>query len=71
MNWQTIVQDFIIKYSDQIRTALFTLLRLWGLVASLWDIITISFLLKIAIISLMTPFLALTKRYIHPTQRGP
>ncbi len=60
-----------LSLTQLIDTTLFTLLGLWGLVASLWDVITISFLLKIAIISLMTPFLALTKRYIHPTQRGP
>ena len=46
-------------------TVLFTFLGLWGLVSSLWDIITVSFLLKILIISCMTPFLAFTKRFFH------
>jgi hypothetical protein len=45
-------------------TLLFSIFGLWGLVASLSDIILVSFLIKLIIISCMTPLLALVKRWI-------
>lgn len=45
-------------------TFLFSILGLWGLVSSLWDIIFISFLIKLIIISCLTPLLALVKRIV-------
>jgi hypothetical protein len=46
-------------------TALFSVLGLWGLVASLSDIIIVSFLIKIIVIALMTPFIHFSRRFVH------
>ncbi len=51
-------------------TFLFSILGLWGLVSSLWDIIFISFLIKLIIISCLTPLLALVKRIIPVPPRA-
>ncbi|HEY2811284.1 MAG TPA: queuosine precursor transporter [Rhabdochlamydiaceae bacterium] len=53
--------------SQFIDTLLFSFLGLWGLVSSLWDIIFVSFLIKIAIIAFLIPLIALIKR-IAPGQ---
>lgn len=45
-------------------TLLFTLLGLWGLVANLSDVILMSFLIKVAVIALMTPLILFSKRFI-------
>lgn len=45
-------------------TALFSFLGLWGLVAHLFDVIFISFLIKLAIIALMSPLTHFSKRFI-------
>ncbi|MBS0604361.1 MAG: queuosine precursor transporter [Verrucomicrobia bacterium] len=44
-------------------TVLFSFLGLWGLVASLFDIILVSFLIKLAVIALMTPLIQFSKRF--------
>lgn len=44
-------------------TFLFSVLGLWGLVANLFDIILISFSLKIMIIALMSPLIHFSKRF--------
>ena len=54
------------QFSD---TLLFSILGLWGLVFSLWDIICISFLIKLLIISCLTPLLALAKRIVPKSAR--
>ena len=46
-------------------TALFTLLGLYGMVASLSDIIVVSFLVKLAIIACMSPLTALSKKIVQ------
>ena len=45
-------------------TFLFSLLGLWGMVASLSDIILMSFLIKVTVIALMTPLMLFSKRFI-------
>ncbi len=45
-------------------TLLFSFLGLWGLVASLSDIILVSFLIKVLVIALMTPLTLFSKRFI-------
>ena len=54
------------QFSD---TLLFSLLGLWGLVSSLWEIIGISFLIKLLIVSCLTPLLALAKRVVPKLSR--
>lgn len=44
-------------------TFLFSVLGLWGLVASLFDIILVSFIVKLAVIALMTPLTLFSKRF--------
>lgn len=44
-------------------TVLFSILGLWDLVASLSDIIIISFCIKLAVIALMTPLIHFSKRF--------
>jgi uncharacterized integral membrane protein (TIGR00697 family) len=51
-------------------TLLFSILGLWGLVSSLWDIIFISFLIKLIIISCLTPLIALVKRIVPVPPRA-
>jgi len=46
-------------------TVLFSIFGLWGLVASLSDVILVSFLIKLILISCMTPLLTLIKRIRH------
>jgi len=45
-------------------TVLFTILGLWGVMASLMDIIILSFLIKASIILFLVPFTLLSKRWI-------
>jgi queuosine precursor transporter len=56
--------------SQFLDTLLFSFLGLWGLVASFWDIVAISFLVKLAIISCSSPLIALCK-WIVPAQERP
>ena len=51
--------------SQLLDTSLFSLLGLYGIVASLSDIILVSFLVKLAIIGCMTPLTALSKKIVH------
>lgn len=51
-------------FSQLTDTLLFSIFGLYGLVASLSDIILMSFLVKLIIISCMTPLLALVKRWV-------
>lgn len=50
--------------SQLIDTVLFSFLGLYGLVSSLWDIIAISFLVKLVIISCSSPLIAFSKRFV-------
>lgn len=54
--------------SQLIDTVLFSYLGLYGLVSSLWDIIAISFLVKLVIISFSSSSIALSKRIIQPEE---
>jgi queuosine precursor transporter len=44
-------------------TVLFSIFGLWGLVANLFDIVVISFLIKLFVIALMTPLIHFSKRF--------
>jgi uncharacterized integral membrane protein (TIGR00697 family) len=44
-------------------TFLFSLFGLWGLVASLFDIILVSFLIKLLVVALMSPLIHFSKRF--------
>lgn len=50
--------------SQFLDTVLFSYLGLYGLVSSLWDIIAISFLVKLLIISCSSPLIAFSKRIV-------
>ena len=52
-------------------TLLFSVLGLWGLVESLFDIIFISFLIKLLILALMTPMMRLSKRFVDRGSHDP
>ena len=45
-------------------TFLFSVFGLWGIVANLSDVILLSFLVKIAVIALMTPLTLFSKRFV-------
>lgn len=60
--WRCALSTTLSQLSD---TVLFSLFGLWGLVASLTDIILVSFLIKLILISCMTPLIALTKKIRH------
>lgn len=51
-------------FSQLLDTVLFSLLGLYGLVASVFDIIVVSFLLKCLIILISAPFSAFSKRFV-------
>ncbi len=55
-------------FSQLLDTVLFSYLGLYGLVSFLWDIIAISFLVKLVIISCSSPFIALSKRIVQPEE---
>jgi hypothetical protein len=48
-------------------TLLFSVLGLWGLVSHLFDIIVISFLIKLLVIALMSPLIHFSKRFVPKT----
>lgn len=50
--------------SQILDTSLFTFLGLWGIIDSLFDIMLISFLIKLLIIALLSPVTTLSKRWI-------
>jgi hypothetical protein len=50
--------------SQLLDTILFSLLGLYGLVASLFDIILVSFLIKCIIIAVSSPFVSFSKRFV-------
>jgi len=52
-------------FSQLLDTLLFSFLGLFGLLSPLWDVITMSFLVKLAIISSSIPLLILSKRIVH------
>jgi uncharacterized integral membrane protein (TIGR00697 family) len=58
----------VLSSSQLIDTILFSLFGLWGLVSSLTDIILVSFGIKLVIIALLSPTIALSKRLI-PTNK--
>ncbi len=45
-------------------TLLFSIFGLWGLVACLFDVILVSFLIKLLVIACMTPLLIFSKRFV-------
>ena len=45
-------------------TVLFSFLGLWGIVSHLYDIILISFLIKLVVIALMSPLIHFSKRFL-------
>lgn len=51
-------------------TLLFSIFGLWGLVSSLWDVILISFLIKLIIIFSITPLLAFVRWMVPKSQRA-
>lgn len=53
-----------VSTSQFLDTFLFSMLGLWGLVAHLSDIILISFLIKLIVIALMSPFMHFSKRFV-------
>lgn len=52
-------------FSQLIDTVLFSVLGLYGLVESLYDIIFVSFLVKCCIIAISSPFTAFSKRFLR------
>jgi uncharacterized integral membrane protein (TIGR00697 family) len=50
--------------SQFLDTFLFSVLGLWGLVAHLFDIIVISFLVKLLVIALMSPLVHFSRRFV-------
>lgn len=57
-----------ISTSQLIDTILFTFIGLYGLVASLSDVIIVSFFIKVIVIACLTPISLLAKRYITPKE---
>ncbi len=53
--------------SQLIDTVLFSYFGLYGNVASMFDIIVISFMIKVIVVFCMTPFVALTRRIYAPS----
>src|SRR4029079_8562806 len=51
-------------------TVLFSFLGLWGLVASLWDIILFSYMFKLIILFFLSFLVALVKRIVPKGQEG-
>ena len=58
-----------ISITQLLDTVLFSIFGLWGLVASLSDVILISFLVKLCILICLTPISAFSKRFL-PRQIG-
>lgn len=54
-----------VSLTQLLDTSLFSIFGLWGLVAHLWDIILISFLIKLLVIVLMSPLIHFSKRFIR------
>lgn len=54
-----------LAFSQFLDTLLFSFLGLFGLVSSIWDILLLSFGVKLLIILFMVPALSLIKRYAH------
>lgn len=48
-------------------TLLFSVLGLWGIVSHLWEVIAISFAVKVLIIALMTPLISFSRRFKNAT----
>lgn len=55
---------FSLVVSQLLDTVLFSLLGLYGLVESIFDIILVSFLIKCLIIAVSSPFVAFSKRFV-------
>jgi uncharacterized integral membrane protein (TIGR00697 family) len=60
---------FSLTATQFLDTFLFSVLGLWGLVTNLFEIILISFLIKLIVIALMSPLIHFSKRFA-PTQRS-
>ncbi|KKQ33216.1 MAG: hypothetical protein US49_C0002G0111 [candidate division TM6 bacterium GW2011_GWF2_37_49] len=54
--------------SQFLDTVLFTFLALYGVVGSVWNVIIMSFAIKIIVIALFAPFTKLAKAFIKPGQ---
>lgn len=57
--------------SQLLDTVLFSFLGLWGLVSSLWDIIIVSFLVKLIIIACSSPIISFSKRLLPQEGQQP
>lgn len=58
-----IIRNYIsVALSQALDTVLFSFLGLWGLVENIWHIIFVSYLIKLAIVLLATPFLLIARR---------
>lgn len=67
--WPLVFRNALsLTLSQFLDTVLFSFLGLWGLVASLWDIIAISFLVKLAIIGSSGFFVAFSK-HLSPQEK--
>jgi uncharacterized integral membrane protein (TIGR00697 family) len=55
---------FALTISQLIDTLLFSFLGLYGIVANIFDILILSFCLKLLAIALMTPFLMIAKKIL-------
>ncbi len=55
---------FSLATTQFLDTFLFSIFGLWGLVASLSDIILVSFLIKLLVIALMSPLIHFSKRFV-------
>jgi len=61
--WPLVVRNYAsMLVSQLVDTVLFTFLGLYGLVENLWQIIVISYTIKVVAILLQTPFVALSRR---------
>lgn len=63
LGFRSLISLLISQFFD---TVLFSFLGLWGLVASLKDIIIVSYLIKLVVILLSVPFIALISKIIRP-----
>ncbi len=60
---------FSLATTQFLDTFLFSIFGLWGLVASLSDIILVSFLIKLLVIALMSPLIHFSKRFVSHYDR--
>ena len=58
-----------LTFSQLVDTILFSIIALYGVVESISHIIVVSFVIKLVVILLTAPFIALTKKYISPSDQ--